>query len=219
MGDEHEGDTGLALQAFELGAHFLAEFQIKRRERLIEQQHLGARGHGAGERDALLLAAGELRRLAVDELAQLHHPDHLVDACDGVSGRPLEHFERETDVIGDAHMREERVILEDSVHRALVGGQVFDFLAVEVNGACGGAFKSGDHTQKSAFAAARRAKKREKLVVGDVECDLRKRGEGAEILADLPQGNRRVHQSTASAATSRRNGSASPMSARSSSRA
>ena len=44
--------------------HLLAQLLVERAERLVEQQHLGLEGQGAGERDALALAARELRRAA-----------------------------------------------------------------------------------------------------------------------------------------------------------
>jgi hypothetical protein len=57
VGDEDEGDAGLVLNALELDLHVLAQFEIERRERLIEEQHLGPVGECASECDALLLAA------------------------------------------------------------------------------------------------------------------------------------------------------------------
>ena len=39
----------------------LAQLQVERAERLVEQQHLGVEDERASERDALLLAARELR--------------------------------------------------------------------------------------------------------------------------------------------------------------
>ena len=80
VGDEDEGDADLALDALQLELHDLAELQVERAERLVEQQGLGQVDQGTGERDALLLAAGELVRLAfrhvgqADDLEQLHHP-------------------------------------------------------------------------------------------------------------------------------------------------
>ena len=80
VGDEDEGDAGLALQRAELVPHRLAELEVERRERLVEQQHLRLRRQRAGERDRAALAAGELRRLAAGEGGHVHHPEHLGDA-------------------------------------------------------------------------------------------------------------------------------------------
>jgi hypothetical protein len=50
----------VALDALQLDPHVLAQVGVERRERLVEQQHVGLDHDGAGERDALLLAAGQL---------------------------------------------------------------------------------------------------------------------------------------------------------------
>ena len=65
MGDVDEGDPDLALDPLQLDLQALAELQVERAERLVEQQHPGQVDQGPGERDALLLAAGELGRAAV----------------------------------------------------------------------------------------------------------------------------------------------------------
>ena len=57
-----ERDADLALDALELDLHLLAQLEVERAERLVEQQHARAVDDRAGERDALALAAGELRR-------------------------------------------------------------------------------------------------------------------------------------------------------------
>ena len=57
-----ERDADLLLDPLELDLHLLAQLEVERAERLVEQQHLRAVDDRAGERDALALAAGELRR-------------------------------------------------------------------------------------------------------------------------------------------------------------
>ena len=69
VGDEDERDAELALEQLELDLHLLAQLAVERAERLVEQQHARAVDERPGERDALLLAAGQLARLAVGELA------------------------------------------------------------------------------------------------------------------------------------------------------
>ena len=65
VGDVDEGDADLLLDPLQLELQALAELQVERPERLVEQQHLREVDDRAGERDALLLAAGELVGLAV----------------------------------------------------------------------------------------------------------------------------------------------------------
>ena len=56
--------AGALLNAHQLELGLLAQLLVERAERLVEQHDLRLLGDGAGERDALLLAARELMRLA-----------------------------------------------------------------------------------------------------------------------------------------------------------
>ncbi len=60
MGDQHQRGAGLGAQAEQQVHHRIAGGLIEIAGRLIGQQQPGPRGEGAGERHALLLAAGEL---------------------------------------------------------------------------------------------------------------------------------------------------------------
>ena len=57
MGDEDEGDADLVLDRLQFDLHFLAEFEVERTERLVEEEHLGPVHEGSGESDPLALAA------------------------------------------------------------------------------------------------------------------------------------------------------------------
>ena len=58
------GDAERLLQLADLAAHLDPQLRVEVRERFVEQQHLGLDHQGAGDRDALQLAAGELVRPA-----------------------------------------------------------------------------------------------------------------------------------------------------------
>ena len=62
--DVDERDADFLLQVDELELHLLAQLGVERGERLVEQQELRAVDQRARDRDALLLAAGELVRKA-----------------------------------------------------------------------------------------------------------------------------------------------------------
>ena len=64
----------LALQALQLEAHLLAQLRVEVGQRLVEQQQRRLHHQRAREREALLLAAGELGRLAVGQLVELPPP-------------------------------------------------------------------------------------------------------------------------------------------------
>ena len=79
--DEQGGGADLALDPADLVAQLGAHLGVQRGQRLVEQQHLRLDRQRPGQRDALLLAAGELVRVAVrpasrepDQLEQLAGP-------------------------------------------------------------------------------------------------------------------------------------------------
>ena len=74
VGHVDEGDPDLLLDPLELGLHLLAQLQVERPERLVEQEHLRFVDDGPRERDALALAARQLKRLALPEARE---PDHV----------------------------------------------------------------------------------------------------------------------------------------------
>ncbi len=96
MGDVHEGDADLGLDALELQLHLAAQLQVEGAERLVEEEHLGVVDQRAGHGDALLLAAGELVRLLPRLLAELDQLQHLLDlllhALDPAPRRPKATF-------------------------------------------------------------------------------------------------------------------------------
>src|SRR5262249_44883081 len=64
VGDEEEGDADASLKGFELDAHLLATLRVEGGKGLVEEKDVGLEDDGAGEGDALALAAGELVRSA-----------------------------------------------------------------------------------------------------------------------------------------------------------
>ena len=76
----HDCGRPLALEDFpHLERQPLAQPDIEIGKRLVEQDQFGARGQGAGEGDALLLAAGELMRELVAQAGQTDRGEQLAD--------------------------------------------------------------------------------------------------------------------------------------------
>jgi hypothetical protein len=175
VGDEDEGDAGLGLNRFQLFAHGLAQLQIERGKGFVEQQYFRVRCQGAGEGDALLLATGQLRRLAIGEASHLHQREHLQHALGDL--RFVQHlahrlrFEAEGQVLGDGHVREQRNA-GTPVDRALERRAVGDVFAVQQDLAFGRKLEAGDHPQQGGLAAAGRAEQGEEFVVADVQIDV-----------------------------------------------
>jgi hypothetical protein len=86
---------------------------VERRERLVEQQHLGFARERARERDALALAAREVARPRVPRGGDPEAFEQLV----GSAAPP------NATLLADGQVREERVVLEDEPDRALRSGR------------------------------------------------------------------------------------------------
>ena len=117
--DVEERDADLALDRLELHLHLLAQLEVERAERLVEQQHGGPVDERAGERDALALAARELVRLRRLAPGQPHQLERLGHARADLVRRHLAALEPERDVALDVEVLEQRVALEHRVDVAL----------------------------------------------------------------------------------------------------
>ena len=90
-------------------------------------------------------------------------------------------------VVGHREVGEQRVRLEHDAVVALGRRQPRDVAPGELDAAGGLHLEPGDDAQQRGLAAARRPEKADELALGDVEVDVRQRGEGAELLADAGQ--------------------------------
>jgi hypothetical protein len=70
VGDEDGRDVGVPQHAGELAGGGGPGPRVQRRQRLVEQQDVGAAGERPGQRDALALAAGERGRAGVGEVLE-----------------------------------------------------------------------------------------------------------------------------------------------------
>ena len=96
MGDDDHGHAVVG----ELAHHaenVADELGIERRGRLVEQDGLGLHRQRPRNRDALLLAAGELRRMFVGFLGKAHLGEQRAATLECVSARLLLHIERTFD--------------------------------------------------------------------------------------------------------------------------
>ena len=80
VGHVDERDPDLLLDALELDLHLLAQLEVERAERLVEEEDRRPVDERPGEGDPLGLAAGDLGRLALLEAGQLDELEHLGDA-------------------------------------------------------------------------------------------------------------------------------------------
>ena len=171
VGDEDEGDADLLLNVLELLLHLLAQLQVERAERLVEQQHARLVDERAGDGDALLLTAGELGHVAVGVVLKAYQTQHTHDLLGDNVLRLLLDGQAEGDVVVDVHVREERVFLEHGVDLALVGRDVHDILAVEEDLALGGLQEAAEDAQQRRLAAAGGTEQGDELIFVNVQAD------------------------------------------------
>jgi hypothetical protein len=126
----------------------------------------------AGDGDALALAAGELGRVAPEVGVELEHLGGALDLAADLLGRDLAHAQAEADVVGDGHVREDRVALEHHGDAALAGRQVGDVVVADHDAAGVWVLEAGQHPQQGRLAAAGRAEQDHELAVLDRQTDV-----------------------------------------------
>ena len=119
MGDEERGDAGAGEDVGNLLAQAVAQARVEARERLVEEDQLRGRRERAGQRDALLLAAGKLMRQALLEAAEVEEVDQLRHP----RSTALLASQPEGDVRSHVEVREERSLLGHEPHPAPLGGR------------------------------------------------------------------------------------------------
>ena len=186
MRHEDRGDAHLLLQTLDLAAHVVAEPRVEIGEGLVQQQDVGPLHERTRERDALLLAPGELPRTAIEKLVDLDlrgslaHPRLAV--CPGDCALQLE---RETDVLGHGHVRVQGVALEDHADAAVLRVEMVHAPVTEHDRSARRSVNPRDHEERRRLSAARRPEKSDELARPHLEVELLHRGDGAEALREL----------------------------------
>jgi hypothetical protein len=182
----------------ERGTHADAELRVEVRERLVHEERLRLAHDRAPHRDALALAAGELRGPAVEELVEAEERGDLLHAPLRLGLRRLPHLEPVADVLAHGHVRIERVALEDHRHVTPPGCKVGDVAPADADVAVGHLLEPGDHPQQRRLAAAGRADEDHELAVLDpqvhvVDGDGSAREDLRDVL-ELDLGHRRLRE-------------------------
>jgi hypothetical protein len=169
--DEQERDADLPLQRLQLGLHLLAQLQVERAERLVEQQTCGwlisARASATRWRWPPDNCAG--RRSP--DARQPHHGQQLVGAARALDRGHLAHHQRIGDVVAHAHVGEQRVILEHGVHRPCVGWAAATRPRRGSDASRRRQRETADHAQAGRLARAGRPEQREELAGRDRQVD------------------------------------------------
>src|SRR6185436_18218616 len=124
-----ERDAHLAVHALQLELHLLAELEVERAERLVEEKDGRVVDERARQRDPLLLAAGQLVGPSPIEAPEPNLLERLPDGAPDLGGRPGLDAQPERDVLEDGQLREECVVLEDRVDVPPIGRDTVHALA------------------------------------------------------------------------------------------
>ena len=154
VSDEDRRHAELALDAADLGAHREPQPGVEVRQRLVEQQQMRPLDQGAGERHALLLAAGKLARPPIEQDIDAHERGDLARAALGVGPFDRLEAQREHDVVEHRHVGIERVGLEHDADIAAPRLDVVDPRAVERDLAARRLVDPREHHQCRRLAAA-----------------------------------------------------------------
>ncbi len=188
VGDEDGGDPGLVMHPAQPVAQLLAHLGVQGAERLVQQEHARLDGQGAGQGHALLLAAGQLGRIALAQALQLDQREQFLDPLGDLGLlRPLggrADPQAEGDVVGHGHVAEQGVVLEHHAHPPLARGQGQEVLAVQADRAFVGSLEPGDRPQQGGLARARGAQQGQEFAGLGAQGDALQGREAAEALAD-----------------------------------
>ena len=164
-----ERDADVPLDRLQLHLHLLAELQVERAERLVEKEDARLVHDRPGERDALALASRELGGLASAQVAEADHLQRLLRPCGPLRLLDLRDPQAVLDVLGDGHVREQRVVLKDGVDGSVVSGELSDVLAADLDRARVRNVEAGDHPEGRRLPRPRRSEHGEELAAADLE--------------------------------------------------
>ena len=176
------------MDALDLDLHLLAQLLVECPERLVHQQQARMRHQRPRHGDPLLLAAGQLSRVAVAEMAELHQGEHLVDPTAGLLARKARaHAQGKAHIVGDRHVRKQRVGLEHHADIALVRRHIGNRALVQQDVAGIGGKKSGDQIEGGGLARSAGAEQGHEGAGRNVERDLIDRFGRPEGFRELTQ--------------------------------
>ena len=151
-----------------VGAHRGAQRRVQRGERLVEQDDVGLDGQRAGQGDPLLLASGQLVRVAPPVSREAHELEQLVDPFLAVRASA----EAERHVAADAEVREQGPLLGYVADAPVLAGDetvvgVVDDLLPQPDLPPVGPLEPGHNPQERRLAAPRCAEDRGERTVRD----------------------------------------------------
>ena len=163
VGDVQRGRPGPARGCRQVAAEPVAQRAVERRQRLVEQQQPGSGSERAGQRDPLLLTAGQ-RRDRPPARSRRARPGRAARRP-GRPGRPAAagHPQPEGDVAADVAVREQLPVLEHQPEAAPVHRHAGQVRAVPADRPASGGSSPATARSSVRLAAAGRAEQRDHL--------------------------------------------------------
>jgi len=177
VGRHHRRDAGLAHELQKLLEHPLGGWRIEISGRLVGEQHFGIVGDGAGNRHALLFAAGKLCRAMIPALVEAESFELLFGPRLGLVAAQTENELWEHDVLERRELRQKMMELIDEAHfhathaGLVVVGQLAAIDAFDEHGARVGALEKARDVEQGRLAGARRPKQCDGFTWEEGGCD------------------------------------------------
>ncbi len=138
----------------------------------------------AGDRDPLLLPAGELTGQFRRVFLQVDEPDRVIGAAPDLGSRHPAHLQTERDILVYGHVREERVVLKDHPESAAFRRQRVEPGPVPPDAAVAEREQPGEAVQRGGLPAAGRPEQRDELAAPDLQVEP-----GQRVRAGEPAGH------------------------------
>src|SRR6266545_4028352 len=180
----HGGDAESALQLAQLHPRLGTQLGVEIRQRFVEKEKPRLAHDRAGERAALLLAAGELSGTPFEQMIDADFRRRFAHRGIDLRITHGDHPQRKSDVLVDAHVRIQRVALEHHRNVARAGLALRDVDALHDHASRIVRLEAGENAQRRGLARARWSQQREELARRDREIDAVQRGHGAVPLDD-----------------------------------
>jgi hypothetical protein len=164
----------------QLGAELGAHFGVEVGEGLVEEEDAGLADDGSPDGDALLLSAGEVSWHPGEEIFDAENGGGFVNAAGNVICGEMADAEPEGEVLGNAEVRVEGVVLEDHGDIAFTGWEFADVGVADKDAAGGEALKAGDHAQGAGLTATGGPEEDDERFVGNFEGEVE---DGGDLLA------------------------------------
>ncbi|EMS96965.1 phenol hydroxylase [Agrobacterium tumefaciens str. Cherry 2E-2-2] len=169
VGDIDHRRAGTDVELAKRLLHLLPEMPVEIGERLVEQHHIRLGNEAAGKRHTLPLATGQFSGTAIGEALEADGGQRLAHLLAIFLTRNTAHLQGITGIVGNRHMRPQRIGLEHHRHVAPLrrhhAAGIGQHPLAEQDGTVGRLFETGDHAQHRRFAAAGGPEQSEKTAV------------------------------------------------------